>query len=102
LQFNLRIKGDEAIFYRVYQHEGTAQTALVLLNKGDAASTLSVSDYLQSGAWRDAFTGKRINIGKQLRLEVPAHGVRVLFFDRPLTRKDLRARLADSMARKER
>lgn len=102
LQFNLRMKGDEAIFYRVYQHEGATQTALVLLNKGDAASTLSVSDYLQSGIWRDAFTGKRINIGKQLRLEVPAHGVRVLFFDRPLTRKDLRARLADSMARKNR
>lgn len=102
LQLNLRMKGDEAVFYRVYQHEGVAQTALVLLNKGDAASTLSVSDYLQSGAWRDAFTGKQINIGKQLRLEVPAHGVRVLFFDRPLTRKDLRARLADSMVRKER
>ena len=102
LQFNLRMKGDEAVFYRVYQHEGTAQTALVLLNKGDAASTFAVSDYLQSGAWRDAFTGKRIDAGKRLRLEVPAHGARVLFFDRPLTRKDLRARLADSMARKDR
>lgn len=102
LQFNLRMKGDEAVFYRVYQHEGTAQTALVLLNKGDAASTFAVSDYLQSGAWRDAFTGKRIGAGKRLRLEVPAHGARVLFFDRPLTRKDLRARLADSMARKDR
>lgn len=102
LQFNLRIKGDEAAFYRVYQHQGTAQTALVLLNKGDAASTFTVGEYLQSGAWRDAFTGKRVNVGKQLRLEVPAHGARVLFFDRPLTRKDLRARLADSMARKDR
>ena len=86
----------------MYQHEGSAQTALVLLNKGDAASTFAVSDYLQSGAWRDAFTGKRIDAGKRLRLEVPAHGARVLFFDRPLTRKDLRARLADSMARKDR
>ncbi|WP_211840862.1 alpha-amylase family glycosyl hydrolase [Pseudoxanthomonas sacheonensis] len=102
LQFNLRMKGDEAVFYRVYQHEGTAQTALVLLNKGEAASTIPVGDYLQPGAWRDAFTGKTIKAGKQLRLEVPAHGVRVLFFDRPLTRKDLRARLADSMTRKER
>jgi cyclomaltodextrin glucanotransferase len=102
LQFNLRMKGDEAAFYRVYQHENTNQTALVLLNKGDAANTLSLSDYVQPGPWRDAFSGKRINVGKQLRLEVPAHGVRVLLFDRPLTRKDLRARLADSMARKDR
>lgn len=102
LQLNLRMKGDEAVFYRVYQHQGTTQTALVLLNKGDAASTLQVSDYLQPGAWRDAFTGKRIDIGRQLRLQVPAHGVRVLLFDRPLTRKDLRARLTDSMSRKDR
>jgi len=102
LQFNVRMKGDEAVFYRVYQHEGANQTALVLLNKGDAARTVSVSDYLQAGSWRDAFSGKRIKVGKQLRLEVPAHGVRVLFFDQPLTRKDLRAKLADSMARKDR
>lgn len=102
LQFNVRMKGDEAVFYRVYQHEDANQTALVLLNKGDAARTVSVSEYLQAGTWRDAFTGKRIKVGKQLRLEVPAHGVRVLFFDQPLTRKDLRAKLADSMARKDR
>ena len=102
LQLNLLMKGDEAAFYRVYEHAGITQTAVVLLNKGDAASTLSVSQYLQSGEWRDAFTDKRIDVGKELRIEVPAHGVRVLFFDKPLTRKDLRARLADSMARKNR
>ncbi|MGH8026459.1 MAG: alpha-amylase family glycosyl hydrolase [Pseudoxanthomonas sp.] len=102
LQLNLRMKGDEAVFYRVYQREGIAQTALVLLNKGDGASSMPVSDYLQPGIWRDGFSGKKLQVGRQLRVEVPAHGVRVLFFDRPLTRKDLRARLADSMARKDR
>ena len=102
LQLNLRMKGDEAVFYRVYQHQGTAQTALVLLNKGDAARSISVSDYLQPGTWSDGFSGRKVKVGKQLRMEVPAHGVRVLFFDQALTRKDLRARLADSMARKDR
>lgn len=102
LQLNLRMKGDEAVFYRVYQHQGITQTALVLLNKGDAARSMAVSEYLQSGTWRDGFTGKKLKVGKQLRAEVPAHGVRVLFFDQALTRKDLRARLADSMARKDR
>jgi cyclomaltodextrin glucanotransferase len=102
LQLNLRMKGDEAVFYRVYQHEGVAQTALVMLNKGDAAASMSVSDNLQPGIWRDGFSGRKLKVGKQLRMDVPAHGVRVLFFDRPLTRKDLRARLADSMARKDR
>jgi cyclomaltodextrin glucanotransferase len=102
LQLNLRMKGDEAVFYRVYQHEGTTQTALVLLNKGDVARSISVSDYLQPGAWRDGFSGKKLKVGKQLRMDVPAHGVRVLFFDQALTRKDLRARLADSMTRKDR
>ena len=102
LQLNLRMKGDEAVFYRVYQHQGSTQTALVLLNKGDAARNIAVSDYLQPGTWTDGFSGKKLKVGKQLRMQVPAHGVRVLFFDQPLTRKGLRARLADSMARKDR
>ena len=102
LQLNLRLKGDEAVFYRVYEHAGITQTALVLLNKGDAPRGIRVDDYLQSGTWRDGFSGNELKVGKRLRIDVPAHGVRVLFFDQPLTRKDLRARLADSMARKDR
>ena len=98
LQLNLRLAGDTAAFYRVYQHGDTAQTALVLLNKGDRARTLKVSDYLQPGTWRDGFSGERIEVGRRLRVEVPAHGVRVLLFDAPLTRADLRARLAELMA----
>ena len=98
LQLNLRLAGDTAAFYRVYQHGDTAQTALVLLNKGDRARTLKVSDYLQPGTWRDGFSGEKVEVGRRLRAEVPAHGVRVLFFDAPLTRADLRARLAELMA----
>jgi cyclomaltodextrin glucanotransferase len=102
LQLNLRLKGDEAVFYRVYEHAGINQTALVLLNKGDAARDMIVGNYLQAGAWRDGFSGKKIKVGRQLRIDVPAHGVRVLFFDRPLTRNDLRLRLTDSMTRRDR
>ena len=102
LQFNLRLKGDEAAFYRVYEHAGANQTALVLLNKGDAQKRMQVSDYLQAGKWRDAFSGERIQAGDSLELDVPAHGVRVLFFDQALTRADLRARLSEAMAQKNR
>ncbi|MCY7312286.1 MAG: cyclomaltodextrin glucanotransferase [Pseudoxanthomonas sp.] len=102
LQLNLRLKGDEAAFYRVYEHAGTAQTALVLLNKGDAARRIPLADHLQAGAWRDAFSGGTVQIDGPLALEVPAHGVRVLLFDQPLTNEALRTRLADAMARKDR
>lgn len=102
LQLNLRLKGDEAAFYRVYEHAGTTQTALVLLNKGDQPRRMQLDEYLQAGDWRDAFSGKRVHVGQSLALDVPAHDVRVLFFDQPLTRADLRARLADSMAHKDR
>ncbi|MBD9367856.1 cyclomaltodextrin glucanotransferase [Xanthomonas sp. XNM01] len=99
LQLNLRLSGDQAAFYRVYQGDDTTQTALVLLNKGDRASTIRLSRDLQPGGWRDGFSGERIDIGRRLRIEVPAHGVRVLFFDQPLTDAALRAKLAAGMSR---
>ena len=102
LQFNLQLKGDEATFYRVYEHAGTTQTALVLLNKGDVQKRITLNDYLQAGTWRDAFSDERIQAGSSLELDVPAHGVRVLFFDQALTRPDLRARLSEAMAHKDR
>ena len=57
LQLNERLKGDLAVFYRVYQKGGTNQTALVLLKKGNQTTRISVSDYLEPGEWRDAVTG---------------------------------------------
>lgn len=102
LQLNVRLQGDEAVFYRVYQHDGVAQTALVLLNKGDTQSSIEVAEYLEPGTWRDGFSGETVDVGDALRLNVPAHGVRVLFLARPLTRADTRARLAELMTRKDR
>ncbi|MBA3930503.1 MAG: cyclomaltodextrin glucanotransferase, partial [Xanthomonas sp.] len=100
LQLNVRLKGDQAVFYRVLQHEGVTQTALVLLNKADTPAKLSVSEYLEPGEWRDAFSGKRQRARNRLQADVPAHGVRVFLFDKPLTRADTRERLQELMARK--
>lgn len=100
LQLNVRLEGNIAIFYRAYESAGAAQTALVLLNKGDTEQTLQVQDYLQTGTWRDGFSGKTREVGKRLGVSVPAHGAQVYFYDRPLTRADLRARLAQLMANK--
>ena len=106
LQLNLKLKGDEAAFYRVYERDGITQTALVLLNKGDAAKRIApdgaMRDLVQAGEWRDAFDGTRITLDGDSAIEVPAHGVRVLFFDKPLTNQALRERLADAMTRKNR
>jgi len=100
LQLDVTLQGDTAIFYRVYENADVAQTALVLLNKADVARTLDVTDYLQPGSWRDAFSGEPHTFGERANVEVPAHGVRVFLYDRPLTRVDARARLAQLMANK--
>ena len=100
LQVNVELKGDKAVFYRVFDHEGQRQTALVLLNKGDAPASMSVTDYLEPGRWRDAFSGKTQRVHTVLKTTVPAHGVRVFFFDGELKRKDMLARLRSLMERK--
>jgi len=97
LQLDIALKGDIAIFYRVYENTDAAQTALVVLNKGDGETTVDVRENLQAGVWRDAFSGEQITVADHLAATVPAHGVRVYFFDRPLTRPDARARLARLM-----
>jgi len=99
VQLDVRLQGDVAVFYRVYEREGKAQTALVLLNKGDAAQALTVREYLEPGAWREAFSGDTLNVTDALDTDVPAHGVKVYLFDKPLTRADTRARLRALMAR---
>ena len=74
LQVNERLQGDEAVFFRVLQHGEVAQTALVLLNKGDSAKTFTVARYVQAGRWRDALDGGSLQVDASLKAEVPAHG----------------------------
>ena len=97
LQVNVELSGEHAVFYRVFEHGGTNQTALVLLNKGDRSAKIAVSRYLQPGRWRDGFNGDAVTVARSLKVKVPAHGVQVFFYDQPLTRGDLRARLAELM-----
>jgi cyclomaltodextrin glucanotransferase len=94
LQLDVALDGDTAVFYRIYAYAGVDQTALVLLNKGDAARTIEVRDYLEPGQWRDASSGENTTVADHLSATVPAHGVKVLFHDKPLTRADTLARLA--------
>ncbi|WP_205974201.1 hypothetical protein, partial [Pseudomonas viridiflava] len=61
------------------------------------------SRLLQPGSWRDAFSGEQVQVQGRLTLQVPAHGVRVLLTDAPVTdaalRKQLDAQMADQAAR---
>ncbi|MGB3394600.1 MAG: alpha-amylase family glycosyl hydrolase [Stenotrophomonas sp.] len=106
LQVNERLQGEKAVFYRVLQHRDIAQTALVLLNKGDVAQRFEVRDYLQAGQWRDALDGGTLKVKGVLRAQVPAHGVKVFVLDAPVKQKALQAELqramADQQARSER
>lgn len=100
LQVNLELAGNRAAFYRVVQHAGTRQIALVLLNKGDAAEHFTVRTMLQAGDWRDALDGGTLTVraGEALEAEVPAHGVRVFLLDAPATEPALVAALDAAMA----
>ena len=95
VQVMLQLGGHRTAFYRVYQHEGTSQIALVLLNKGDQTETFEISRGLQAGTWRSAFDATTLNIGDGSALvqTVESHGVEVFLLDAPVTRPELIAML---------
>ncbi|KQY55221.1 alpha-amylase family glycosyl hydrolase [Lysobacter sp. Root494] len=96
LQVNVLMEGDRAAFYRVLQHEGTQQIALVLLNKGAAPAAFETSEMLQAGRWRAAIGGGAVDVagGGALQATVPAHGVEVYLLDAAVTEPQLRMALA--------
>jgi cyclomaltodextrin glucanotransferase len=100
LQVNLELGGDRAAFLRIYQRAGTAQTALVLLNKGDQPASFTLSKLLQAGRWTPALGGEPIDVvdGGALRATVPAHGVQVFLLDAPIAQAALQAKLERAMA----
>ncbi|MBY6186805.1 cyclomaltodextrin glucanotransferase [Marinobacter hydrocarbonoclasticus] len=102
LQLTLTLEGDQAIFYRVFQQDGEAQTALVMLNKGDQAIRVEEQRYLQPGLWTEALTGQEVvlSAGDSLNTEVPAHGVKVFLRDGAIANDALEAALAPLMAGK--
>jgi glycosidase len=95
LQVNVLMQGDRAAFYRVLQHGGKNQVALVLLNKGAAPAAFEVNEMLQAGRWRAALDGTDADVaeGGALRATVPAHGVAVYVLDAAVTHPQLRAAL---------
>jgi len=87
LQLNLEFGDGTAAFYRVFQKDGINQTALVLLNKGDAAAQFRISTWLSQGDWRDANSGEVFDVNEispEIVATVDAHDVRVLLFDAPV------------------
>jgi glycosidase len=100
LMLPVRIEGDQAVFYRVYQKGDVHQIALVLLNKGDTAVEMVVAPYLQAGSWKPALGGDAVTVGDggALKAWVDAHGVQVYVLDAPVQRRDLAAQLALLMA----
>lgn len=97
LQVDLQLQGNQAAFYRVYQHAGQAQTALVLLNKGDVPHRFRVERYLQAGTWRDALGAGTVEAGGVLEAEVGPHDIKVFVLDVPVTEPALRRQLEQQM-----
>lgn len=92
LQVNLQFAGDTGAFYRVYQQNGETQTALVLLNKGTQTNTVSLTEMLNPGRYKDAISGQAITISpdqKKLKVSVPAHDVKVFLSSDPITESAL-------------
>jgi glycosidase len=80
LQLNIMLAGDKAAFYRVFHREDVAQTALVLLNKGDTVANFAISQYLQGGNWIEQIsraTRQISNVQPQLSTQVSPHNVQV-------------------------
>ncbi len=104
LQLNLHFGGDGAAFYRVLQHAGTTQTALVVLNKGDTQLVLEPGADLQPGRWRNAFDDSLWQVldPADQRIEVGPHDVAVWLLDAPITLPALTTKLDALMAGRER
>jgi cyclomaltodextrin glucanotransferase len=71
------MRGDHAVFFRVFAHEGTLETALVMLNKSATTAALKPGQHLETGRWRDLISGAEMELSPEQGIEVPAHGARV-------------------------
>ena len=97
LQVNLEFSGNKAAFYRVYQHQGVNQTALVLLNKGDNSESFSLGEYLSEGDWKTAL-GSELEISNGLaKTNVEAHGISVYILNQENTNQKLLNRAVEQM-----
>ncbi len=102
LQINLAFSGNQAAFYRVYQHQGNNQTALVLLNKGEDDVSFDIEQYLSVGEWRNAMTDEIIQIssGNKLKTNIKSHGVIVYLLNAENSNQQLIEIMRESMKNK--
>lgn len=100
LQVNVELSGNKAAFYRVLQDNNQAQTALVLLNKGEQPVSFEITQFLQAGDWQEQLNGdtQRIADGQSLVSTVSANGVQVWVregsVDQPALIQQLRQQMA--------
>lgn len=103
LQVNVRFEGDIAVFYRVLQLDDIAQTALVILNKGQEPKQVTVSEYLQTGEWRSRVSDAFFSISardQRFDIDIPANGVEVLVREGEITGTELQRQLSILMENK--
>lgn len=102
LMIPLEFAGDRAAFLRVLQTAETQQTALVLLNKGDAEERFVPVTMIDAGTWVDAFSGASFEVaaGGGIEAVVPAHSIRVFLREGRVADPQLIAALKRAMAHK--
>ncbi len=93
LQANIEFTDNTAAFLRVYQKDGVTEQALVLLNKGDGAQTVTADRWLTPGDWWDTQKDETFAIENRITLDIAAHGVRVLVTDRPVNNAEFEEKL---------
>lgn len=99
LQVNIKFEDDLAAFYRVFEHDGIYQTALVLLNKGDKPADVTVDKWLSPGLWIEQIDGKTVEVtdGDTIDAKVEGHGVKVYLLNSVNRHQTLRELLAKRM-----
>ncbi|GFD77452.1 cyclomaltodextrin glucanotransferase [Tenacibaculum sp. KUL118] len=101
VQVNLELNGHRAAFYRVVDTDGAAQTALVLLNKGESAESFVINDFMQSGEWVEQLSGqsKTVDQDDALTTTVEPNGVQVWVREGKVTSRALRDQIKYQLAR---
>lgn len=100
LQYNVALKGDHAMFYRVLAENGNSQTALVMLNKGDEPVQLTAKTFVEAGEWQELVTDTATEANEAgLSATVPAHSVRVFVRNKPIKSPAFTEALLNQMAR---
>ncbi|MDC8830960.1 alpha-amylase family glycosyl hydrolase [Alteromonas gilva] len=100
LQYNVSLKGDHAVFFRVLEERDVQQTVLVMLNKGDVPARLTATKFVADGQWQELVSDDVVTVSHgELSALVPAHGLKVFVRNQAITDEDFRAALVARMSR---